>query len=223
MEEKLKVFCDFDGTISAVDVTNFILSRLADPSWNNIEQEWIRGEIGSRECLDRQIPLIRGGWNAVEALLAEVPLDPDFSEFSALCAAEGVPVAIVSDGLDRVIEALLAREKIEVAEIWANQLVEDDSGKLSIRFPYPPSGKLCRAGLCKCEVLSRGEQLLKIVIGDGQSDYCWAGKAGRVFAKSKLLEHCREFQMPNAAYESFGDVLPLFREMIKQYRIQNVR
>ena len=63
----MRIFCDFDGTISQIDVVDFLLNRLAGPSWNEIEAEWLRGEIGSKECLARQIPLIQGGWKAVEA------------------------------------------------------------------------------------------------------------------------------------------------------------
>ena len=52
------VFCDFDGTITQVDVTDQILAQLAHPSWREIEQEWMLGLIGSRECLERQIALV---------------------------------------------------------------------------------------------------------------------------------------------------------------------
>ena len=33
------VFCDFDGTITQLDVTDQILSQLAHPSWREIEQQ----------------------------------------------------------------------------------------------------------------------------------------------------------------------------------------
>ena len=49
------VFSDFDGTITQIDVTDRILSELAHPSWEEIEQEWARGMIGSRECADKSI------------------------------------------------------------------------------------------------------------------------------------------------------------------------
>ena len=52
------VFCDFDGTITQLDVTDQILTQLAHPSWREIEQEWMLGLIGSRECLERQIALL---------------------------------------------------------------------------------------------------------------------------------------------------------------------
>ena len=203
MKDLLKIFCDFDGTISTVDVTNLILSRLADPLWNEIEGEWIRGEIGSRECLERQIPLIHGGWKAVESVLDEVLIDPAFADFAAACVAEKIPLAIVSDGLDRVIHFFLKRENIQV-EVRANELIEDPSGNFSVRFPYPSTDKSCHAGLCKCRFLSDSGRQMKIVMGDGQSDYCWAGKADFVFAKSRLLAYCRQFGIAHEPFESFN-------------------
>src|SRR5947208_12784471 len=52
------VFCDFDGTITQVDVTDAILERLADPQWRDLERAWVRGEIGSRERLARQMAVV---------------------------------------------------------------------------------------------------------------------------------------------------------------------
>ncbi len=205
MKYQARVFCDFDGTISQLDVVDFLLSRLADPSWNDIEDEWLRGEIGSRECMERQIPLIRGGWQAVESLLDEVELDPTFLDFALWCESKEIPLVIVSEGLDRVIQTLLKRENIRVTDVWANELLEKSSGELSIRFPYSPQDKDCRAGLCKCQFLPPTE-LLNVVIGDGRNDFCWAGKADWVFAKSKLLAYCGEFQIPHEAFYDFEKV-----------------
>ena len=39
------VFCDFDGTITQVDVTDQILDQFAHPSWREIEQEWVLGRL----------------------------------------------------------------------------------------------------------------------------------------------------------------------------------
>ena len=52
------IVCDFDGTITRTDVIDNILQRFADPSWQAIEAQWVQGEIGSRECLSRQLSLV---------------------------------------------------------------------------------------------------------------------------------------------------------------------
>ena len=55
----MQIFCDFDGTISIQDATDFILARFADAEWRDIEEQWKRGTIGSAQCMQRQVALIR--------------------------------------------------------------------------------------------------------------------------------------------------------------------
>lgn len=186
----LAVYCDFDGTIALEDVTDAILGRLADKEWLQIEGEWEQGEISSKECMARQVALIHGGWGAIKAMLGEIRLDPSFASFATWCSDSGIPLMVVSDGLDKVIQHLLWRDEIPVDGIWANQLnCEED--RLSLTFSIPP-GQICESGVCKCRIMSEtsGSNACRVVIGDGKSDYCWAQKADMVFAKSKLLEYC---------------------------------
>ena len=56
--EPWDIICDFDGTISLIDVTDSLLEKFAAPEWEDIEKIWQDGIIGSRECLAQQIPLL---------------------------------------------------------------------------------------------------------------------------------------------------------------------
>src|SRR5262245_15908113 len=105
----VRVFVDFDGTISVGDTTDLILERFADPSWLGVEADWVAGRIGSRECLARQIDLIRATPEALDAFARGSVIDPHFAGFAALCATHRLPLTVVSDGLDRVATAMLAR------------------------------------------------------------------------------------------------------------------
>src|SRR5258708_24791411 len=49
---------DFDGTISLLDVTDTLLNRFGKPGWQELEDAWERGEIGSRECMKGQVALL---------------------------------------------------------------------------------------------------------------------------------------------------------------------
>ena len=55
----LHFFLDFDGTIATSDVVDMVLEKFADKKWRDIEKEWQSGKIGSRECLTRQIELLK--------------------------------------------------------------------------------------------------------------------------------------------------------------------
>lgn len=200
-----QVFCDFDGTITTRDVVNVLLTELADLSWTVIEADWEAGRIGSRDCLARQIPLLRGGWPAIERVLATVTLDPTFAGFAEWCASRAIPLVIVSDGLDRVIDWLLARARIRTDAVWANHLVIGQAGAPSITFPHPPRDPDCRGGLCKCQVLTAGAPR-RVVIGDGLSDVCWAARADQCFAKGRLLAACRVRQIACTPFDNFTTI-----------------
>src|SRR5271169_1883653 len=75
------VFCDFDGTVTQLDVTDQILSQLAHPSWQEIEREWMLGLIGSRDCLERQIALVDASAEELNAVIDAIPIDVDFAAF----------------------------------------------------------------------------------------------------------------------------------------------
>lgn len=203
------VYCDFDGTITLCDVTDFILENLADPEWKEIEERWVNGEIGSRECMAQQVALIRGGWTAIEKILGEVKIDPTFAPFVKWCHDNKLPVVVASEGLDRVIYSLFQRESITVSRICADQLIEEDNGSLRLDFPYYPLARDCGAGLCKCRAFGEG---LRIVVGDGRNDSCWAQRADLVFAKSKLLDFCRNNLVDCIPFTDFSAV----REVLEQ-------
>jgi hypothetical protein len=48
---------------------------------------WEAGEIGSAECMRRQLELVDASLPELDALLNEATIDPIFSEFVEFCAA----------------------------------------------------------------------------------------------------------------------------------------
>lgn len=207
MQYKLQIFCDFDGTITTCDTIDALLSELADPQWEEIEAEWVRGEISSRECMERQVALIRGGWNRVKAFLDTMTISPGVQEFVNWCHLNSIPFMVVSDGLDRVIEYLLAKHEIKADKVYANHLVESAGGDFSMQASARPRLLNCGSGVCKCQILgSQAYQLIRVVIGDGRSDFCWSKEADLVFAKSKLIEFCSANNIAFNPFEDFGDI-----------------
>src|SRR5262245_36079836 len=145
---ELRVFVDFDGTIALEDTTDVILERLADADWRSVEAEWIAGAIGSRECLTRQLDLVRASPAARDAIADEVPLDPHFAEFVAFCRAHQIPVTVISDGLDHVANRTLAAAGIDLP-VLANRLEWLGSGRWRLGFPHANAGCRAAAGNCK--------------------------------------------------------------------------
>jgi len=199
------VICDFDGTIADCDVTDGILTRFALPEWEQVETEWKAGMIGSRECMSRQVELVRATRDELDAYLDTVRIDPHFSAFVSDCSASGLPVIIVSDGIDYAIQRILARHGLDHLLRASNHLVA--TGGNTYRLDFPNSNAHCRAGsgTCKCAFSSGRAGLAKrLLVGDGSSDFCLAGEADLVFAKSKLLQRCRERQLPHRDCPNFS-------------------
>lgn len=195
------VFVDFDGTISVGDTTDLILEKFADPSWQAVEADWVAGRIGSRECLARQIDLVRASPQALDAFAQKSVIDPHFASFVALCATHSLPVTVVSDGLDRVATAMLARAGLTLP-IVANHLEWLGEDRWRLRFPHAREDCRTAAGHCKCATLAAVPGALRVVVGDGRSDFCAAAAADLVIAKGALAAYCADNAIP---FERFTD------------------
>src|ERR1700733_3670212 len=105
-----QVWLDFDGTISQTDVLDELIAQYAeDESWQDIESRWQAGKIGSRECLLREFALLRVTALELDRFLDRIELDPGVERLLRLLERHGVPVAILSDGVDLFIRKLLCR------------------------------------------------------------------------------------------------------------------
>lgn len=196
----MQLYCDFDGTITGEDATDYVLTRLADPAWEDIERDWKNGLIGSGECMRQQISLIRANLETLDSTLDEISIDPHFVSFIAFCRLNKINVTIVSDGVDYFIRRILARVGLAHLPIIANKLDLDESG---YTLTSPNARKDCSsaAGVCKCEVVSKADGP-RIYVGDGRSDFCVANKPEIVFAKSSLATYCAQHAI---GYVDFGD------------------
>ena len=54
----MRIFCDFDGTISRTDTTDHILTLFAEASWRDLEEDWLAGRLTAAACMQAQIGLI---------------------------------------------------------------------------------------------------------------------------------------------------------------------
>src|SRR5215468_11093611 len=69
---KWQVLIDFDGTVAPDDPTDRLLERFADPLWRVIEEQWQSGLISSRQCMQRQVDLLRVSPEALDAAIGTI-------------------------------------------------------------------------------------------------------------------------------------------------------
>ncbi len=197
------MFVDFDGTISAVDVGKHLLKTLGRDGWEEPDQRFLLGEIGSRERIEAQ-------WRCLprnEALLREtagsVPLDPGFGPLVEALKSHGADVAVVSDGFGFYVEAALSSFGLRVV----TNSVDFASGSV-LYANLDPECPCSLCGTCKrAPVLEAKRQgRTTVFVGDGISDSKGALAADHVFAKSRLAEWCERQRVAFTPFSSLSDV-----------------
>jgi 2,3-diketo-5-methylthio-1-phosphopentane phosphatase len=210
------VICDFDGTIVPFDVTDRLLDQFADPAWQFVEEAWKHGRISALRCMSLQVAMIRATQVELDAFLESVDVDPHFPTFVADCRHAGMPIAVVSDGLDYVIDRILKRHRITGLKVFANRLVPGGDGTYTMAAPYAVDGCMARSGVCKCNraagLTPRGHHTL--LIGDGRSDFCLGETADLVFARGALLRKARDQGWPAVDVPDFAAARLAFARLI---------
>jgi 2-hydroxy-3-keto-5-methylthiopentenyl-1-phosphate phosphatase len=219
-----KFFLDFDGTVTKEDVIDRILEEFADPAWMDIEQSWVRGEIGSRDCLAMQTKLIKAKVRDLLDFLESIHIDETFVDFAKYCRDKAVKIVILSDGIDLFIKSILDSYGLNGIRVYSNSL-GCTNGSYEMHFPYFRKDCLSRSGICKCKIMEElsNSSSINILVGDGRSDFCVARKADLTFAKSDLLDFCRAENIPHIEHREFGDIMVWLRNQIGQERFLSQR
>jgi len=205
---RTEVFCDFDGTITRLDATDAVLEAFALPAWREWEERWVRGEITSQECLARQVELIQADRETLVQFAADLPIDEGIFALDRCCAQHGVPLTIVSDGIDLLVEAVLRRHGLLHLPVFSNHLRWDDQGHPTLSFPFAADNCESGAGTCKCSLThqSAPAATYPVYIGDGRSDQCVSARMQTVFAKGKLQDWCRLNGILCIPFETLAEV-----------------
>ena len=204
---QIAVLCDFDGTIVPCDTVELIYEGFAGPPCPELNRQWIRGEISTQEELQGCFATIKASRAELEPALASVQVDASFGKFLGFCEQQGHRFAIVSDGLDWIIDFVLERHGMSGLTIFCNE-VHFEPGGLRFSFPwYDPRTPL--RGVSKSAVVRRyqSEGLRVVFIGDGLTDTDAVKVADVVYARDRLLEHCRQHGIPAAEFSDFADLL----------------
>jgi 2-hydroxy-3-keto-5-methylthiopentenyl-1-phosphate phosphatase len=198
---RCSVLVDFDGTVAPDDPTDRLLERFAASAWRNIEDAWQAGRMSSRECMRRQVELLRATPGELDDEIRNVRIDSGFHSFVRFCTRQGMVVTVVSDGFDRLVRAVLQREGLALPS-FANRLEWQGGDRWRLAFPHARRDCRVGAGNCKCAHGALPRNGPCVVIGDGRSDFCMSVHADFVIAKGNLVDFCRRRGLP---YGSFAD------------------
>lgn len=216
MDKRWIVFCDFDGTITERDMIMAIMERFGRPGWRETADEILKGKVSIQEGVGRMFAQIPSGEREeiVHHALDVARIRPGFPEFLQYCRRENIDFLVTSGGIDFFVLPILA-PYVEKEHIYCNSA--DFSGEC-IRILWPHG---CDAacdggcGLCKPSImrLYPADLYHRVVIGDSITDWKAAQLADFVFARSWLLDKCREAGRRHTPFETFFDVLDHLRQI----------
>jgi HAD superfamily phosphoserine phosphatase-like hydrolase len=203
---RLRVFIDFDGTITRVDTLQFLTERLGGGAelYRATGRALRDGTMSLREGVARDIGSLAATFDeAARLLTSEVELDPGFVALARWCTAERVPLTVLSAGFHEIIDLFVTPGAFPDLDVRANRFVPG-TWRCEFRDDSPLGHDKARA---VCDAQARGGYA--VFIGDGFSDREPAAVADEVFARAgrSLVAYCRAQGIECREFETLADVL----------------
>jgi 2,3-diketo-5-methylthio-1-phosphopentane phosphatase len=215
----VKIFIDFDGTITKVDVGDELFEKFGGVICKSHVSDYRQGLISAVECFRMESEAC--GELKIELLddfIAKQEIDGTINNFLQFCEENNFRCYIVSDGMDYYIERILVKNGVRKISYFSNhlELIPTDLGGTATICPtFPFTDDECdRCACCKRNIMlthSADDDVI-VYIGEGYSDRCPVRYADIVFAKDELLQYCRKEKIPHSEYNSFYDVLRKLKE-----------
>ena len=193
------VLTDFDDTAAEQNVAELLLHRFGDPTWTDVRARFREGEftlIEYQEIVFRNILADRATMQ--DYVKNNANLRPYFRELWDYCQSNDIPLAVVSQGLDFYIEALLEKEGYPRIPVYSvNTNFTQDGITYEYRYMRPGHE---RQGNSKGLIVEkyRDQGYYIVYIGDGHSDFEAGEMADLLYAHRTLAEECNRKQIPSA-------------------------
>lgn len=214
---RLKIFCDFDGTVTKNDVwVNSLGKFIKDKdNFQKVCYEFDNALITARECIRRELDLVEDfDFDKFNEDVDKEELDIYFKNFLSYCSDNNDEIFLISEGLDYYINRILKREGLEHLKLYCNKMKfhQDKNGEIKLSCDFPWSDEVCSyCGMSKRNILITNtndyDNEISVLIGDGTSDFCAASYADIVFAKRKLASYCWKNNITYFEYSNFKDII----------------
>lgn len=207
--DKRAVFCDFDGTITAVETFVGMLKTLIPDRTAEIMPRLYRRELTLRQgvrYLLEAIPSDR--YPEVIAYARAQAIRPGLGAFLDFLEDRQVPFVIISGGIEDMIEAVLQQPgtggrplRRQVKAIAALHIATDRP-HLGVTSPQEGEEEL----VDKVALMHRYPAQERIAIGDSVTDIRMALAADLVFARDRLRDYLRQAGKSFIEWDNFGDI-----------------
>jgi len=185
-----------------------LLTQFGAPDWQDVRQRFRDGQISLKEYQEITFRSIRADRATMQSYVKDhANLRPFFRELWGFCQSNNIPMAVVSQGLDFYIEALLERAGISQVPVYAVDTDFND-GNISYHYNHAYPGQESQGNSKGFVVESFQERGCYVFFaGDGQSDLEAARVADVTYAHRTLANLCDEESIPYQPFKDFGGML----------------
>ncbi len=204
---KTLVQCDFDGTITEVDMGYLLLDSFASEGWRQLLTEYREDRMSVGRFNTRTFATVKADKQTLlKFVRSKAKVRAGFHELLAYCHRQDFRFVILSNGLVFYIEAILRHIGIDNIEILAAKANFTSNG-VDTKY-IGPGGNLLQDGFKEAYIrlfLSRGYRL--VYIGNGTSDTLPARQAHHIFATGELLTYCQQTNLDCTPFTDLNDVV----------------
>ncbi|KAF8417058.1 putative 3-phosphoserine phosphatase [Tirmania nivea] len=222
-EPRAIVFTDFDGTITLRDSNDFMTDNVGygEKRRRELNLEVLNGRWNFRDAFKDMLDSIKLPFSeCIELLRKNIKLDPGFKTFFDWCQSEGIPVIVLSSGMEPIIRALLkdlvgpGAEKIEII---ANR-VKIEGGRWEIVYHDDSHfGHDKSLAIKPYNTKPKGQRPTLFYCGDGVSDLSAARETDLLFAKHghDLITYCQREGLPFTVFHTFEDIHKRVKDIVE--------
>ena len=222
-KRSLKVFVDFDGTITLEDVGEAIFRKFGSAEkTDRIVDDLLSDKISSRQCWDELCDSIdKINKQELNDFIDSLEIDPTFIPFVRFCNDKEIELVVLSDGFDYYIDRIFSKAGLTDLKYYSNKLYVDINGKLSAEYPHYDADSPTSANCKKNHIITHSsDDDYTIYIGDGNSDKEAAQYCDFIFAKKGLLKFCSTERISFYPFKNFNDVQNKLIELINKKNLR---
>lgn len=223
IKRDIKLFVDFDGTITVKDIGEEIFREFGETEMvNNIIKDLLNDKISSRQCWDelcKAVPPIKK--RELNDFIDKLDIDPAFIPFVEFCNDNKIELIVLSDGFDYYIDRIFSKTGLSGLKYYSNKLFVDENGILTAEYPHYDAGSPTSANCKKNHIINQSsDNDYTIYIGDGNSDKEAVQYCDFIFAKNGLLKFCSKEKIGFYPFSNFEDIKSKMIELLSKKKLK---
>lgn len=222
-KREIKIFADFDGTITLQDIGEAIFNKFGDArKVDKIINNLLENKISSKQCWDELCDCAGTvDLNELNDFVNTMEIDETFIAFTEFCDKNDLEMVVLSDGFDFYIDKIFEKYRLEGLKYYSNNLKIEENGRLSAGYPHYDADSPTSANCKRNHIINHSsDEDYTVYIGDGNSDKEAAQYCDFIFAKKDLARFCSMERISFYPFSSFEDVQNKLIELMNKKNLR---